>query len=57
MMNKTTIAIGRNYRERLGKIKRVLEARNGKFIDMDDVVGYLVDNLPSDMDSELNRRV
>ena len=57
-MVKTTIAIDKNYRETLGDIKKKLQEENGgKFVDMDDVVGYLIDNLPKDMDSKLNRRV
>jgi len=55
-MEKTTIAIGKEYRKRLGQIKKTLEAKNAKFVDMDEVVGYLLDNIQGEMDSELNRR-
>ena len=53
---KTTIAIVPESREYLGKIKDLLEKRKGRFVDMDEVVGYLIDNLPEDMDDALNRQ-
>lgn len=53
---KTTIAIDKEYRAKLGLIKNVLEGEKEKFVDMDEVVGYLLDNLPSEMDSAVNRR-
>jgi len=54
---KTTIAIDKDYRQKLGLIKKLLETRQEKFIDMDDVVGYLLENLPEDMDDVINRRI
>ena len=55
-MPKTTIAIDRDYRDKLGMIKNILENKKEKFIDMDEVVGYLLDNLPAEMDDVVNRR-
>jgi len=56
-MDKTTIAINRKSRDTLGKIKRQLQDENGgQFMDMDDVVGYLIENVPADMDAKVNRR-
>jgi len=49
-MTKTTIAIIQESRKSLGKIKCELERRSGgRFVDMDEVVQYLLDNMPSDM--------
>ena len=53
---KTTIAIVPEAREKLGKLKELLKDRKGRFVDMDEVVGYLIDNLPEDMDDALNRQ-
>lgn len=48
MMTKTTIAIVRDSRQILGDIKTVLEYNN-RFVDMDEVVQYLLDNMPEEM--------
>jgi len=49
-MKKTTIAIVPDSREKLGKIKRVLqEVEPRHFVDMDEVVLYLLDQVPKKM--------
>ena len=47
-MTKTTIAIVRDSRQVLGDIKKVLEYKH-RFVDMDEVVQYLLDNMPEEM--------
>ena len=53
---KTTIAIDYDYRKKLGLIKELLEGNKERFVDMDEVIGYLLDNIPEDMDALVNRR-
>ena len=53
-MQKTTIAIATDSRKKLGKIKRVLQdERGGRFVDMDEVVLYLLSNVPKKMKAEI----
>ena len=53
-MKKTTIAIVADSREKLGKIKHVLEKERRHFVDMDEVVLYLLDHVPKKMKERLN---
>jgi hypothetical protein len=52
-MKKTTIAIAMDSRKKLGKIKSVLQdQKGGRFVDMDEVILYLLDNAPIKMKAE-----
>ena len=55
-MKKTTIAIIPESRDELGKVKRVLEFRKRRFVDMDEVVLFLIENLPQDVKDEMKSR-
>jgi len=55
-MKKTTIAIASDSRKKLGKIKKILQDdKGGRFVDMDEVVLYLLNNVPTRMKAEIER--
>jgi len=53
MGSKTTIAIARGSRKTLGRIKNILELRYNRFVDMDEVVRFLLDNIPDDLKKQI----
>ena len=55
MNEKTTIAIILNSRQKLGKIKLVLEAERDTFVDMDEVMRYLLENISNDMAQKIEK--
>lgn len=48
-MKKTTIAIIPESREELGKLKRYLEFQKRRFVDLDEVISYLLELVPDDV--------
>ena len=49
MSKKTTIAINTDSRKKLSKIKKALEFDRNRFVDMDEVLEYLLEVCPKSM--------
>ena len=50
-MKKTTITIIPESRDELGKLKRYLEFQKRRFVDLDEVISYLLELVPEEVKS------